>query len=187
MGRSEGSEFSRHFARTVLDNGEVFFDTPDQLSALDTNSKIDVYSFDGDQLTLISAGKGDGDSQFAEATPDGKNVFFTTTDQLVGRDTDTLVDVYDARVGGGLAAQNPPPDRGECIRDDCKATPNAGPELPFGGSEGLNGPGNVSAPARKRCGKGRHARVVKGKSRCVKQKKASRQKRAAQGNRRQGR
>jgi hypothetical protein len=186
LGNVIPAEFSRHFPRTVLDNGEVLFDTPDSLVAADTNSKRDVYSFDGNRATLISAGKGDGDSQLAEASPSGRDIFFTTTDQLVGRDTDTLTDVYDARVGGGLAAQNPPPARGECIRDDCKATPNAGPELPFGGSEALSGPGNVQAQARKRCGKGRYARRVKGKARCVKQSKSKNAKKA-KSNRRQAR
>jgi hypothetical protein len=173
------SEFSRHFPRSMLDNGELLFDTPDSLSALDTNSRRDVYSFDGREATLISAGRGDGDSQLADASADGENIFFTTEDQLVGQDIDTLTDVYDARVGGGLASQNPPPARGECIRDDCKATPGAGPELPFGGSEGLTGPGNVKAP-NKRCAKGQHRVKKQGKVRCVKQKKRH-------GNRRHGR
>ena len=65
-------------------------------------------------------------------------------DQLVGQDTDTLADVYDARIGRRPRLPESPAARGECIRDDCKATPSAGPELPFGGSEGLSGPGNVS-------------------------------------------
>jgi hypothetical protein len=178
-GGLDWSEWSRHYPRTMLDNGELLFDTPDPLSAFDTNSRRDVYSFDGKHATLISAGRGDGDSQLADASVDGKNIFFTTDDQLVGQDTDTLTDVYDARVGGGLASQNPPPARGECIRDDCKATPGAGPELPFGGSEALNGPENVKAPNR-RCGKGRHRVKKHGKVRCVRPGKRH-------SNRRQGR
>jgi hypothetical protein len=164
------AEFSRHFPRSMLDNGELLFDTPDPLSAFDSNSRRDVYSYDGTQATLISAGRGDGDSQLADASADGKNIFFSTDDQLVGVDIDTLTDVYDARVGGGFAFQNPPPGRGECIRDDCKATPGAGPELPFGGSEGLNGPENVKAP-NKRCPKGHHKVKKRGTVRCVKQHK----------------
>jgi hypothetical protein len=161
------AEFSGHFPRTMLDTGELIFDTPDPLVAADTNSKRDVYSFDGERPVLISSGRGDGNSLIADASADGKNIFFTTPDQLVGRDTDTLVDVYDARIGGGLAAQNLPPARVECIRDDCKATPGAGPELPFGGSEALQGPGNVK-PVKKKCRKGHHRTKVGGRSRCVK-------------------
>ena len=37
--------------------------------------------------------------------PIGNNVFFFTTQGLVAQDRDELVDVYDARVGGGIAAQ----------------------------------------------------------------------------------
>jgi hypothetical protein len=174
------AEFSHHFPRSMLDNGELIFDTPDSLSASDTNSFRDVYAFDGGQARLISGGKGADDSRFADASVDGANIFFTTTDQLVGRDTDSLVDVYDARVGGGLASQNPPQARGECVRDDCKATPNQGPELPFGGSEGINGSANVRAGSHKRCGKHRRRVQVHGKSRCVKHQRRH-------GDRRQGR
>jgi hypothetical protein len=171
MGNIVMAEFSRHFPRSMLDSGEVLFDTPEPLSAFDSNSRRDVYSFDGAQATLISAGRGDGDSQLADASADGKNIFFTTDDQLVGVDIDTLTDVYDARIGGGLASQNPPPARGECIRDDCKATPGAGPELPFGGSEGVNGAENVKAGPRRRCAKGSHKVKKRGKVRCAKQHK----------------
>ena len=179
---------SPHFPRHMLDNGEVFFDTPDALAARDSNGLRDVYSFDGDQATLISTGRGSGESQLGDVTPDGRSVFFTTTNQLVGQDNDSLNDLYVARVDGGLAAQNPPPPRGECIRDDCKSTPNSGPELPFGGSEGLSGPENVSAPVKTRCGKGRQAKVRKGKSRCVKrhQSKAKGKAKRAHGSRRAG-
>ena len=163
---------SPHFPRHMLDNGEVFFDTPDALVATDSNGVRDVYSFDGDQATLISSGRGSGESQLGDVTPDGRSVFFTTTNQLVGQDQDSLADLYMARIGGGLAAQNPPPPRGECIRDDCKATPNSGPELPFGGSEGLSGPENVRPAPQARCGKGRQLKKRTGKPRCVKPHKA---------------
>jgi hypothetical protein len=183
-----------HFPREMLDNGEVLFDTTDALSPLDTNGARDVYSFDGEEQHLISSGKGAGGSIFADATADGRNVFFVTADRLVGQDTDALADLYDARIGGGIASQNPPPPRGECIRDDCKATPNAGPELPFGGSEALSGPGNVAAPAKKGCGKDRHSVKSHGKTRCVKnQRKSAKPKRGqknhtkAKRDRRQGR
>lgn len=58
---------------------------------------------------LISTGKSPYPSLFADASEDGEDVFFFTRDRLVGQDQDELQDVYDARVEGGLAAQNPPP------------------------------------------------------------------------------
>ncbi len=58
-------------------------------------------------IYLISSGKSEFPSLFADASADGKDVFFFTRDQLVGQDKDQLQDVYDARVQGGLAAQSP--------------------------------------------------------------------------------
>jgi hypothetical protein len=173
---------TNHWPRTATNSGQVFFDTPDQLVSRDVNSQSDVYEYANGRPRLISRGAGDVPSYLADAGEDGRDVFFTTTERLVGQDTDNLIDLYDARVGGGIASQNPVGAREECIRDDCKATPSAGVELPFGGSEGLTGPENVKAESRKRCGKGRHARKVKGKSRCVKQRG-----KRTNSNRRQGR
>lgn len=162
---------NRHFPRSVLDSGEVIFDTPDPLSEADVNSKRDVYSFDGEEPILISAGTGSGDSTFLDATPDGKNVFFVTEDRLVGLDRDTQADVYDARVGGGIPAQNPPAPAPPCAGQDCRVESGSRPADPTAGSEatGANGTGN---PGRhRRCAKGRHKRKVKGKVRCVKPSK----------------
>jgi DNA-binding beta-propeller fold protein YncE len=177
-----GSPFNRLAARSVLDDGTVLFDTPDPLVAADANGTRDVYTAKGGRITLISRGKLPTESNFVEATPDGSSIFFVTNDRLVGQDRDDVPDLYVSRVGGGLASQNPPPPI-ECVRDDCKATPNAGPELPFGGSEGLTGPGNVQARVKKHCGKGRHRAKVAGKTRCVKVHKRNRK----NGNRRQAR
>jgi hypothetical protein len=157
------------FQRSVLDDGTVIFDTPDPLSSRDSNSNRDVYTFDqSGEITLISSGFENSRAEFDGASADGRDIFFTTQDQLVGQDTDHLADIYDARIDGGIPGQNPPPPRAECIRDDCKATPPGGPELPFGGSEGLYGPENLHAT---RCSKGTANRKVKGKARCVKQTK----------------
>jgi sugar lactone lactonase YvrE len=180
-GISGGSSFNLLFPRMVLDDGTVIFDTPDPLVRRDSNGTRDVYSYKDGQATLITPGVREFNATFIEATPSGHDIYFTTAQQLVGQDRDNTADLYDARVDGGLASQNPPPPV-ECLRDDCKATPNAGPELPFGGSEGLTGPGNVGAPVKKRCGKGRHGAKVRGKTRCVKQNR-----KRANTNRRQGR
>jgi hypothetical protein len=172
---------SSHGPRMVTNQGQAFFDTAQPLAYRDSNGTSDVYVFRDGKPRLISPGNQPFDAFFADISSDGRDVYFTTNQALVSQDRDGATDVYDARVGGGLASQNPPPPK-ECLRDDCKATPNAGPELPFGGSEALSGPGNVKADAKKRCGKGRHARKVKGKSRCVKQAK-----KRAKHNGRQGR
>jgi sugar lactone lactonase YvrE len=164
---NQNSPMQRHFAAAVTDQGQVFFDTPNALVPTDSNGVRDVYSYQDGHVSLISPGTQNLEAIFHEATPSGHDVYFATPQRLVGQDRDNVNDMYDARVEGGFRSQNPDPPI-ECLRDDCKATPGAGPELPFGGSEGLSGPGNVRAPARKRCGKGRHRVKVRGKSRCVK-------------------
>jgi hypothetical protein len=58
-------------------------------------------------IYLISTGKSKFPSLFADASASGNDVFFFSRDQLVGQDKDEIQDVYDARVGGGLASQNP--------------------------------------------------------------------------------
>jgi hypothetical protein len=63
----------------------------------------------GGCIYLISTGKSKYPSLFADASASGNDVFFFTRDQLVGQDKDEIQDVYDARVDGGLASQNPPP------------------------------------------------------------------------------
>jgi len=174
-------EFERFINNRVpqaVDNsGRVFFDTPARLVLADVNGESDVYEFQDGRASLVSPGNAPFAASFADMSADGDDVFFTTNQKLVGQDNDESPDIYDARVGGGLPSQNPPPPQ-ECLRDDCKATPNAGPELPFGGSEGLTGPGNVKPKPRKHCDKGRHARKVKGKVRCVKRGNAKDAKRA---------
>jgi hypothetical protein len=96
-------------------------------------------------LYLISSGKGEEPSLFADASASGDDVYFFTRDQLVGTDTDSIVDVYDARVGGGLAVQNPVP-RPPCEGEACK--PAATPPPPYSAPPSFSGPGN---PAPKNC------------------------------------
>src|SRR6185312_9282988 len=131
------------------------------------------YAYRDGVRRLVSPGNAPFDASLLDISNNGRDVFLTTAQKLVGRDTDESTDVYDARRGGGLPAQSPPPSQ-VCLRDDCKATPSSGPELPFGGSESLSGPGNVEAKRAKACKKGFKARRVKGKNRCVKRAKHSR-------------
>jgi hypothetical protein len=122
IGQFSGSSSSlnRMFARAVLDDGTVFFDTPESLMARDSNGVRDVYSWRNGRLTLISGGTQPHAADFSEASPDGKDVFFVTSDRLVGQDRDETADLYDARLGGGIAAQSPPPGPVSCSGDQCQ-------------------------------------------------------------------
>jgi hypothetical protein len=105
----------------------------------------------------------------------GRNLFFTTADQLLALDGDTQEDVYDARVEGGF----PTPQPVSCEGDGCQGASAAGPSFATAGSAsqpaGENLPVPVEAPAAKatvkprktgKCAKGRklkHGRCVKAK------------------------
>jgi hypothetical protein len=121
--------------RYLSDSGRLFFDTQNALSPRDTNGGSehgraveDVYEWEPDGLgscaesqgcvALISDGHGDVDSNFLAADAEGKNVFFVTRAQLVGQDKDGLLDVYDARMGGGF--EQAPSSHG-CSGETCQS------------------------------------------------------------------
>lgn len=172
-------------ARAATNKGQVFFDTPDKLLAADTNGARDVYEYDGSTVRLVSSGQGRG-SRIAAVAADGDDVFFTTANRLVRGDFDEAVDLYDARVGGGIASQNAGPQVTECTGEDCRGLPPVPPSPPPGGSETSFGPGSESARKKARCSKRRKARASKAKQRCAKPKKAEKSHKAKK-NRRQGR
>jgi len=151
---------------------QVFFESPDPLVARDTNgsggcplvdnvpSCQDVYEWEADGagscqssaqnggcLYLISTGESQDPSYFADASASGDDAFFFTSQPLVGQDQDQLVDVYDARVDGGLASQNPPAPPSPCSGDACKGPASSAPATPTAASMSFTGPGDLaSAP-----------------------------------------
>jgi hypothetical protein len=177
-------------SRSVTDDGSmVFFDSPDALVPQDTNGRLDAYEWEKNGVgscgleegcvRLISSGQCDCDSAFLEATPDGHDVFFTTTQKLVRLDSDYLRDVYDARIEGGIASQNELPAP-QCQGESCQSAvipPNdATPS-----SATYAGPGNPplaltkATPKRakskqKACRKG----LVRKHGKCVKNKRGKR-------------
>ncbi len=115
----------------------------------------------GGCLYLLSSGKGFEPAFFADADEEGDNVFIFTTAQLVGQDGDRLFDVYDARVGGGLASQNQPPPVPCESEEACRGVSLAAPLTGSPATPNFSGPGN---PPVKRCPKGklrRHGKCVK--------------------------
>jgi hypothetical protein len=72
----------------------------------------------------------------------GRDVFFTTADRLVSGDTNTLQDIYDARIGGGFAetAGSTSCQSGEACHQGATAEgSNPSPATP-----GVNGAGNLT-------------------------------------------
>jgi hypothetical protein len=93
-------------------------------------------------VALLSGGRGSQDSNFLAVDETGRNVFFTTRDQLVPQDHDELMDLYDAREGGGF----PPMERGvECQGEACQP-PVSPPSDLILGSLAFEGAGNLVSP-----------------------------------------
>lgn len=169
----------RYAPRVVLDSGQVFFETENPLSARDVNGFQDVYEYRAGNLNLISSGTGQGGSGFVDASANGSNVFFVAPDALVPSDTEGVLSVYDARVGGGFAEPLPPP--APCAGEDsCRSSGPVSPPSSAAGTHGFVGPGNVRP---RRCKKGK----VRRGGRCVKKKAHRRYHRQRNASSRQGR
>jgi hypothetical protein len=182
--RIQGSDSSLPQPRYLLDNGRLYFDTEDSLTPFDTNEGVeDVYQYEpkgvgnppcereSGCVNLISAGHEPIDSNLLAVDESGKNVFFTTRDQLVLKDRDDLIDLYDARENGGIASETET-SRGECQGEACVPAISP-PNDPTPGSSSFEGAGNVVEQKQaKKHKKKRHAK-----------KKAHRNKRAAKHNR----
>jgi hypothetical protein len=129
-------------------DGEVFFETKASLVTSDANGESDVYAYKSGHVHLISRGTPGIFAYLAGSSPSGDDVFIDTNDQLVLQDKDPASDIYDARIGGGIAAQNPSP-RGACTGNACRGVTSTPPPPALLGSESLVSPGNVLAPASK--------------------------------------
>jgi hypothetical protein len=135
----------RFFSR---DGRYVFFNTVEALVPQDTNGVTDAYEYDTqtDRLSLLSTGAGEDGTWFVEASADGRDAYLVTRQKLTGWDPDKLVDVYDARVGGGLPEPQPPGVA--CDGDACQGIPSAAPV--FNTASGFAGLGNPTfAPGAK--------------------------------------
>jgi len=135
---------THHLNRALTaDGSKVFFDTPDALLRQDTNGKRDVYEYDTltGKISLISSGRSTDDSFFVEATPNGSDVFFITSEQLVKAEVDGNFDLYDAREDGGLASQNLGP-AAQCESDDCQGPAKTAPTFSQPSSLTFQGAGN---------------------------------------------
>ncbi len=181
------------------DGKHLFFNSFDSLLPRDTNGKEDVYEWESASspaacerlgaelyvqaaagcLSLISSGESPQDSELLDADPSGDDAFFTTNASLLPQDPG-LIDVYDARAGGGF----PQPVRSAACEGEACQQPLVPPTDATPTSMLFSGPGNLTPllsttkpvvkPAVKHCRKG----TVRKRHRCVKKKRSAR-KRAA--------
>ncbi len=165
--------------RLLPEEGErVLFESYEPLVARDTNGKQDVYEWsapgagscektspefsapNGGCLALISSGDSTRDAEFVDASADGRDVFFTTASSLVPQDP-SLIDLYDAREGGGFPRPEEPavPCENEACQEPDPAPADVAP------ASQQPGKGNPR-PQAHRCPKGKV--YSKKKKHCVK-------------------
>jgi hypothetical protein len=172
------------YASRVLseDGHRLYFESFDPLTLRDSNGRKDVYQWEeagaggcqkssptysplnGGCVDLVSSGKSDRESTFVDASPSGRDVFFATLSGLLPQDPG-LVDIYDAREGGGLPTPPSPPP--PCEAEACQH-PVSPPAATTPASESYEGPEDGPEAKKKaaKCPKGKHR--VNGK--CVKKK-----------------
>ena len=188
-------------SRSISANGEyIFFQSTDGLTpeaynheAIGTSTDyfkelayaMNVYEYHNGVVSLISDGRDitsqlpDGANVTVKLTgtdESGRDVFFETADSLVPQDTDSDLDVYDARIDGGFP---PPPPPASCSGEACQGALTEPPTLLSPGSEfqaGGNPPLESSSPTKpvaakskskpKKCNK---ASMLK-RGKCVKRK-----------------
>ena len=157
------SESVLYAPRALSDSGRrLFFESSDRLAARDTNGRTDVYQWEAAGegtctasspsyaaanegcVELISSGQANRDVELRDASPSGEDVFFATVASLLPQDYG-LVDIYDARSGGGLPVPEAPPP--PCEGEACQSPPPA-PEAPAPASSAFRGPGNPAPPSR---------------------------------------
>ena len=115
-----------HQPRSLSDDGSrLFFSSPDPLVPGISGGSTRVFQYEGGSVQLISGTESGAGAVFVDASASGDDVFFATRERLVPSDTDELVDVYDARVGGGLPdPREPMPCQGGACREPLSPQPS---------------------------------------------------------------
>jgi hypothetical protein len=146
-------------AVSISDDGAyVFFQSPEALTPQALNNvplprgfgvAYNVYEYHDGHVSLISDGRDSHEGlgtistvALVGASPSGADVFFTTADPLVAQDTDTQLDIYDARIGGGF----PTPATAQPCPSECQGTLSGTPLLPSAASATLAAEGGLTPP-----------------------------------------
>jgi hypothetical protein len=146
----------------ISDDGSyVTFTTPEQLQADDVNGVSDIYLWHEGTVSMISDGRdatyANGiESEATSMSASGADIVFGTRTKLLPQDDDELVDVYDAKVDGGLLYTPPPPLCGSV--EACHGPASAAPTSAAAGTGTFSGPANPAPekPAKKKHKKKKH-------------------------------
>jgi hypothetical protein len=138
-----------HQPRALSDDGSrLFFSSPDPLVPGLHGGSVKVFEYENGAAQLISGLEDGGEDVFLDASASGGDVFFATRERLAASDADELVDVYDARVDGGLPA---PDSLTACQGSACQEPFVTEPTFPAPVSASFTGLGNLapsSPPAK---------------------------------------
>jgi hypothetical protein len=97
----------------------AFFQSKTRLVAEDSDDQYDVYEWRDGDLSLLSTGTSQG-AYYAGNSRDGQDVFVATRDRLSWQDFDSVMDIYDARTGGGIPQPPAPPAPCALLADGCQ-------------------------------------------------------------------
>jgi Tol biopolymer transport system component len=124
---------------SITDDGqEIVFATSEALSADDGNGAPDVYIWKDGHTALLSTGSVGGGATAADIDASGKNIYFESSQQLSQEDTDSVSDVYDARIDGGVSFARVE----KCTGEACQPQQSGVQPTPTPGTGGSNGAGN---------------------------------------------
>jgi hypothetical protein len=141
--------YEQHEMRTRAvskDGSRILFETSDRLSAAATNHLVNVYEWHEGNVSLISSGSSLTNDCCAVISSSGRDVVFTTSQGLVPQDTDSVTDIYDARLGRGFTP--PPAERESCKGDACYGPLTNPAPLLVPGSVAQAPGGNVPPPKK---------------------------------------
>lgn len=154
-------------SRAISEDGSrIIFTSATPLSPDATNGLVNAYEWHESptepegSVSLVSTGSDETAVNEALISPNGRSVFFLTTQGLVPQDTDGASDVYDARLEGGFPPT--PAEPRPCQGDACQGPLTNPAPLLVPGSV-LQEPGSNFAPPK---------RVVKPKKKSKVKKKA---------------